>query len=85
VRIAIFVNGCYWHRCPTCRLPAPKANAEFWREKFDRNVERDRAARETLAAAGWRVITVWEHDLRNDVDAIARQTAHFIAEERAGL
>jgi DNA mismatch endonuclease (patch repair protein) len=82
LRIAIFVHGCFWHRCPSCRLPEPKANADFWRAKFARNLERDRAAEEELAAAGWRVITVWEHDLRAHLEATARRTAHFIAEER---
>ena len=83
IRVAVFVNGCYWHRCPTCRLPAPKANAEFWREKFRRNLERDWAAETALTAAGWTVITVWEHEVRADVDSAAYRTAHRIAEERA--
>lgn len=83
IRVAVFVNGCYWHCCPTCRLPAPKANAEFWREKFRRNVERDRAAEVALISAGWKVITVWEHEVRGDVGRAAQRTAHRIAEERA--
>jgi len=41
-KIAIFVNGCFWHRCPICDLPLPKTNIEFWKNKFIRNVERDR-------------------------------------------
>lgn len=82
IRVAVFVNGCYWHRCPMCALPLPKANADFWRDKFEQNVERDRAAHAALAAAGWTVITVWEHDLRADVEAAAGRTAKTIAEER---
>lgn len=83
VRIAVFVHGCFWHRCPSCNLPQPRANADFWRDKFERNVARDNAAEKALTAAGWTVLTVWEHDLRKDLDGVARRTAHRIAEERA--
>lgn len=79
VRLAVFVHGCYWHRCPECRLPEPKANAEFWRSKFDANGVRDRAATDALSAAGWRVETVWEHELREDLLAAARQLADRVA------
>ena len=82
IRLAIFVNGCYWHQCPSCQLPQPKANAEFWREKFARNIERDRAAESALAANAWKVMTIWEHELRADVEGTANRTARFIAEER---
>lgn len=60
-RKAIFVHGCYWHRHPGCRkATSPKTRAEFWAEKFDRNVERDRRAVEQLAEIGWRSLVVWE-------------------------
>jgi DNA mismatch endonuclease Vsr len=63
-KVAIFVNGCYWHRCPTCHPPAPKANAEFWEAKFVANEERDARQMAELASEGWTVITVWECELR---------------------
>ena len=40
-RVAVFVNGCYWHRCPKCDLPLPKTNTAFWKAKFDANSARD--------------------------------------------
>jgi DNA mismatch endonuclease (patch repair protein) len=80
--VAVFVHGCYWHRCPTCQLPYPKANADFWRDKFERNLDRDKVAEAALVATGWKVVVVWEHDVRADVEETARRTAHFIAEER---
>jgi len=55
------VDGCFWHRCPD-HATFPKANADWWAEKLDRNVERDRATDEALAAKGWTVIRVWEHE-----------------------
>lgn len=64
-KIAIFVHGCYWHRCPMCNYPLPKNNTEFWQAKFDRNTARDRQKRLALLRHGWKVITVWECDLKN--------------------
>lgn len=64
-RIAIFVNGCFWHRCPRCNLPLPKTHTEFWQEKFTRNIRHDREVRETLESLGWTVITIWECELKD--------------------
>lgn len=60
-RVAVFVDGCFWHRCPV-HATHPVANAEYWQAKFDRNVTRDRADDAALAAAGWTVVRVWEHE-----------------------
>lgn len=64
-RAAIFVHGCFWHRherCHWCTTPA--SNLEFWRSKFERNGERDRAVIETLQSMEWRTAIVWECGLR---------------------
>src|SRR5204863_2770246 len=60
-RVAVFVDGCFWHACPE-HGGRPRANDWYWTPKLARNVERDRAADETLAAAGWQVVRVWEHE-----------------------
>jgi DNA mismatch endonuclease (patch repair protein) len=60
-QVAIFVDGCFWHACPT-HATWPKVNAEFWRTKIERNRERDRETDARLADAGWTVVRVWEHD-----------------------
>jgi DNA mismatch endonuclease (patch repair protein) len=66
-RLAIFVHGCYWHRCPKCsRDIHPKTNSEFWRAKFERNVERDKANRRKLRRLGYRVLTFWECEVKRD-------------------
>jgi DNA mismatch endonuclease (patch repair protein) len=65
-RLAVFLHGCWWHQCPKGHLPAPKANAGFWEEKFRQNRLRDEAAVATLTSMGWRVLTIWECDLRAD-------------------
>jgi len=60
-RVAVFVDGCFWHRHPGCRFAAtPKSRPEFWLPKFERNVARDRLVTRTLRSAGWRVVRVWE-------------------------
>lgn len=64
-RIAIFVNGCFWHRCPSCNPSKPKANAEFWERKFALNAERDARKIRELEAAGWSVFTAWECEIRS--------------------
>lgn len=60
-KVAIFVHGCFWHRHAGCRFAKlPSSNVDFWRNKLDGNVQRDRRAVEVLQSAGWRVLTVWE-------------------------
>jgi DNA mismatch endonuclease (patch repair protein) len=75
-KVAVFVDGCFWHRCPL-HAQAPKANGEWWREKLDRTVARDRRNDNALIAAGWTVIRVWEHesfaDAAQRIDCVVRQ------------
>ena len=60
-KTAIFVHGCFWHRHPRCsRATTPKANAQFWRTKFDANIARDRRKARALRKLGYRVIVLWE-------------------------
>ena len=69
-KLAIFVHGCYWHRCPHCDLPLPKSNTDFWEAKFDRNVERDAKKVEALEDGGWHVLTIWECEIYTDLKGI---------------
>ncbi len=66
LKLAVFVNGCYWHLCGICRLPIPKANREFWVKKLGENARRDQIAGERLRESGWETLTVWEHEIRPD-------------------
>lgn len=59
-RVAIFVDGCFWHGCPD-HGTLPNANGDWWQAKLARNIERDRRHEKELAEAGWRVFRVWEH------------------------
>jgi DNA mismatch endonuclease (patch repair protein) len=60
-RVAVFVDGCFWHKCPQ-HATFPRNNRQWWRQKLDRNVERDRETDKALRAAGWLPMRVWEHD-----------------------
>ncbi|MGC4773618.1 very short patch repair endonuclease [Micromonospora sp. DT44] len=60
-RVAVFVDGCYWHGCPDHYRPA-RVNGQFWREKIEGNRARDRETNQLLADASWSVIRVWEHE-----------------------
>lgn len=60
-RVAIFVDGCFWHLCPVHGV-IPRSNAEWWRDKLERNVARDRRNDEALRQEGWIVMRVWEHE-----------------------
>jgi len=78
-KIAVFVDGCFWHQCPE-HGTMPKANGDWWREKLDRNVERDRRVDGELEELGWLPIHVWEHD---DPDLAADQVEQLWRERRA--
>jgi len=69
-KVAIFVNGCFWHRCPICNLPLPKTNTSFWEKKFERNVERDKVSVNTLVEEGWTVHVIWECEIKNDLETV---------------
>ncbi|HJA28858.1 MAG TPA: very short patch repair endonuclease [Candidatus Olsenella pullicola] len=77
-RVAIFVHGCFWHRCPHCSPSRPKTHPEFWEAKFARNRERDGRDSALLVSAGWTVIVVWECRLRR---AVRERTLAELVEE----
>ncbi|MGQ5427148.1 very short patch repair endonuclease [Thermophilibacter sp. ZX-H3] len=63
-RVAIFVHGCFWHRCPHCSPSRPKTHSAFWQDKFARNRARDARDSARLVEAGWTVVVVWECRLK---------------------
>ncbi len=71
-RAVVFVHGCFWHQhdCRDGRVPS--SNREYWEPKLARNVERDRMTRHELEAAGWRVLVVWECEIKDDATLVDR-------------
>jgi len=79
-KLAIFVHGCYWHRCPHCDLPLPKTNTDFWQAKFERNQARDKRKAEALEEDGWRVLTFWECQIKSDLASCISDVEMMMAE-----
>lgn len=67
-KLAIFVNGCFWHRCPYCKPPMPKSHTKFWENKFERNVNRDKKKISLLKKDGWKVLVLWECRIKKDIN-----------------
>ncbi len=66
-KTVIFVNGCFWHKHDCPRFVWPSSNQDYWRPKILRNIERDNQSRKELETLGWKVITVWECELKKNV------------------
>ena len=83
-RVAIFVDGCFWHACPR-HGTRPAGNRAFWNAKLDRNVARDRAMSRALRKDGWSVLRVWEHDLAlKNWPRVARRLSRALGRECGG-
>ncbi len=77
-RVAVFVHGCFWHRCPYCHPSEPRSHTDFWEQKFARNRARDAEHTRTLLDEGWTVIVVWECRLKKK--RIRRTMEEVVAE-----
>ena len=82
-RVALFINGCFWHRHEGCPYATtPKSHVEYWVVKFDRNVERDERNLQALREAGWTVHVIWECQLKKKAsDATMAELLPLLAEE----
>lgn len=69
VRVAVFVDGCFWHGCELHGNPRPRSNDWYWPEKIARNRERDIDTDRRLRAAGWEVVRAWEHEAAEEIAA----------------
>ena len=68
-KIAILLNGCFWHKCPKC-YKRPKTNKEYWIQKIRNNVKRDKKNNKILKTQGFKVINIWEHQSKNDFNKV---------------
>ncbi|WP_330238905.1 very short patch repair endonuclease [Streptomyces sp. NBC_00525] len=78
-KVAVFLDGCFWHGCPE-HATQPKSNAEWWRQKLDRNMARDAETTAHLVAEGWTVLRFWEHQAPA---AVAEKVAETVDRERS--
>lgn len=76
----IFVHGCFWHQHKGCRKSRrPTSNVEFWNEKLDKNIERDNRKESELKNAGWKVLTVWDCEIK-DEDLLIEKVKNFLTQ-----
>lgn len=68
-RLAIFLDGCFWHGCPKCRL-RPATNRKFWNDKIRNNRARDKRMDNKIRTKGWRILHFWEHDIKKNPQKI---------------
>lgn len=81
-KAVIFMHGCFWHRHPGCKLARmPKSRIDFWKEKLEANSQRDLQNQERLRNMGWRVLVIWECQLR-DTNEISRIVREFLSNQR---
>lgn len=80
--LAIFVDGCFWHKCPKHKN-LPTTNREFWSDKIARNMARDKEVNRTLRRLGWRVLRIWEHDLKERPETVVPRIRAALAERRS--
>jgi DNA mismatch endonuclease (patch repair protein) len=76
-RIAVFVDGCFWHGCSKCQR-IPSSNVSYWDRKIERNRTRDRAVNRCLKSDGWKVFRIWEHQLRR-MDSVIGKIRNLVA------
>lgn len=76
-RVAVFIDGCFWHGCPAHAV-RPSTNTAFWDKKIATNMERDQLQSERLRGAGWRVLRFWEHSVEAEPDAVVQQIVESI-------
>jgi len=81
-RVAVFVDGCFWHKCPQCRL-TPASHRDYWESKLDRNVARDRHVQQSLRSIGWTVIRIWEHSIRANPKAVLMRIQRALSSRKA--
>jgi len=75
-KIALFVDGCFWHGCPK-HSNMPKNNQEFWAKKLQQNKDRDKYVSRELKKAGWKIVRVWEHELKYPDKVIVKLKKQF--------
>jgi DNA mismatch endonuclease (patch repair protein) len=80
-RLAVFIDGCFWHRCPEDYLE-PGTRKEFWRRKIGDNVERDRQVDGILAEKGWTVVRIWEHEVNANPEQVVQSLAAQLRNSR---
>jgi len=76
-KIVIFVDGCFWHKCPV-DFQEPETRKEFWMKKIQSNVDRDKKVNSELKDQGWKIIRIWEHEIRKDPEKCLKKVIRIL-------
>lgn len=81
-KTVVFIHGCFWHMHSNCKIARiPKSNTDFWMTKLNRNVEKDQINKQLLEDMGWKVITVWECEIKRDLDTATQRIINTLKQE----
>jgi len=75
-KTVVFLQGCFWHRCPNCYVE-PKTRKSYWLPKIVGNVKRDKLNSAILKSQGYRVVMIWEHDVKSNLDQVLKRIKSF--------
>ncbi|MGO2241105.1 MAG: very short patch repair endonuclease [Halomonas sp.] len=84
LRTAVFVDGCFWHKCPD-HFVQPKTRAQFWLDKISSNVARDQQNNESLISKGWQVVRIWEHEIKESLEHAAACVIEVLEKQRNSI
>ncbi|MEO0128601.1 MAG: very short patch repair endonuclease [candidate division WOR-3 bacterium] len=76
-KIAIFIDGCFWHKCPVCFI-TPETRTEFWMKKIEDNVKRDKTVNKKLEKEGWTVLRFWEHEIKKSPGSVVSKIIRWL-------
>ena len=78
-KTVVFIHGCFWHMHSNCKIARiPKSNTDFWLAKLNHNIENDRKNKQLLEETGWKVITVWECEIKNDINVVTQKIIYAL-------
>ncbi|MEW6211604.1 MAG: very short patch repair endonuclease [Acidobacteriota bacterium] len=78
-RLAVFVDGCFWHGCPKC-YRRPHSRQDYWDAKVQYNISRDRRNRTKLRRMGWKIVRIWEHEIAGALSDVCAKLKKLIRE-----
>lgn len=83
-KVAIFVDGCFWHGCPVCNRGIPENNREYWIRKIERNKRRAEEVTLALREEGWVVLRFWEHEIKQEISKVRQKIREAIYNSSGG-
>ncbi|SFC18724.1 T/G mismatch-specific endonuclease [Microbulbifer thermotolerans] len=78
-KVAVFVDGCFWHKCPK-HFVIPKTRTNFWMDKINKNCERDKRVTKELKQSGWKVLRIWEHEIKENLSACVERVEALLSQ-----